>query len=448
MKLLTLLIVCACACRVSGAAAQPVQPAQAPRTFDLAALQQAALDADPRAAQVRLLAAQSELRQRNIQAGRLPLVSVDGQAQYQSHVPQAPLAGPTGAPLFAPPKATFDGSVRVEQRLFDPTIDAQRAVEQAQLSEQQARVSAVLFPLRQQITEAYFAALLVQARASALASAITDLEGRLREAQARVTEGTALPADAAAIEAAVLQRRQEALELRANRRSALSRLTTLTGVAIADGDTLSVPRLDAAVARARADRADGADRADRAAARARPEFTLYERTRERLERQRRLSVTQERPRVSTYGRVGLGRPGLNFIDDEPQVYGLGGLRVQWNAWNWGVPARERAALAEQQRITEADEAAFARGLRDAVQPDEAALDRLVETLSIDDRIIALREQVARSTDVRYREGVVTVSEYLGRVAELEQARFAKADHEVQLAQAGARLLTTLGLEVR
>ena len=23
------------------------------------------------------------------------------------------------------------------------------------------------------------------------------------------------------------------------------------------------------------------------------------------------------------------------------------MRVQWNAWNWGVPARERAALDEQ-----------------------------------------------------------------------------------------------------
>jgi outer membrane protein TolC len=49
---------------------------------------------------------------------------------------------------------------------------------------------------------------------------------------------------------------------------------------------------------------------------------------------------------------------------------------------------------------------------------------------------------------RLQEGVVTASEYLDRSAELLQARFARVGHEVELAQASARLLTTLGLEVR
>lgn len=436
MRFLTLLTVCVSACWAAEAGAQS---SSSPRTLDLATLQQAALDSDPRAAQVGMFSTQSDLRLRNIRAARLPLISVEGQTQYQSHVPEAPFTTPTGGPLFSPPKTTWDGFVRVEQRLFDTTIGAQGEVERAQLAEQHARVAATLFPLRQQINEAYFGVLLIQARTAALLAAISDLEARLRETQARVTEGAALPADAAAIEAAVLQRRQDELELRAGRRTALARLSTLTGVAIGEHDTLSVPRLDDAVARARG---------SASISRARPEFAVFERTRDRLDRQRQLSVTQERPRISTYGRVGLGRPGLNFINDEVQVYGLGGLRVQWNAWNWGVPARERAALAEQRRIAEADEAAFARTLRDVIQPDEAAIDRLRDTLAIDDRIITLREQVTRSVDLRYREGVVTVSEYLGRVAELEQARFAKTDHEVQLAQAGARLLTALGLEVR
>ena len=62
--------------------------------------------------------------------------------------------------------------------------------------------------------------------------------------------------------------------------------------------------------------------------------------------------------------------------------------------------------------------------------------------------MSLREQVERSTELRLQEGVVTASEYLDRSAELLQARFARAGHQVELAQASARLLTTLGLEVR
>jgi len=409
------------------------------RAFDLAALQQAAIDTDPRAAQVAILESQSALRQRNIAANWLPVVNVDGQTQYQSDVAHVPFTTPTGRPIFSPPKGTFDTGVRVDQRLFDPTVSVQRQLERAQLAEQQARVRAVLFPLRQQVNEAFFSALALQARAAALDAAITDLEGRLRETAARVVEGAALAADAAAIEAALLERRQDALELQAGRRVALAHLADLTGVSIGEGDTLAVPRVDATVTRARQESAD---------VRARPEFAMYARTRERLMGQQALAAAQERPRVTTFGRVGVGRPGLNFASDAVEGYGLGGVRVQWNAWNWGVPARERAALNEQARIVAADEAALARTLRQAVRPDEAALDRLRDTVALDDRIIALREQVSQSTDVRFREGVVTVSDYLARVADLQRARMAKTDHEVQLAQAGARLLTTLGLEVR
>ena len=96
----------------------------------------------------------------------------------------------------------------------------------------------------------------------------------------------------------------------------------------------------------------------------------------------------------------------------------------------------------------AEEAAFAKGLTTSIEGDETAIDRLQRSLATDERIVMLREQVERSTQLRLQEGVVTASEYLDRSAELLQARFARVGHQVELAQASARLLTTLGLEVR
>jgi outer membrane protein TolC len=180
----------------------------------------------------------------------------------------------------------------------------------------------------------------------------------------------------------------------------------------------------------------------------RPEFEQFARTRDRLARQQDLTVAQERPRLSTYARAGFGKPGLNFIRSEFQSYGLAGVRLQWNAATWGSGDREREALVLQQRIVAADEAAFTRGVITAIEGDETAIDRLQRSLATDERIVTLREQVERSTQLRLREGVVTVSEYLDRSTELLQARFARAGHQVELAQASARLLTTLGLEVR
>jgi outer membrane protein TolC len=50
--------------------------------------------------------------------------------------------------------------------------------------------------------------------------------------------------------------------------------------------------------------------------------------------------------------------------------------------------------------------------------------------------------------VRLQEGVLTSSDYLARDTELLQARIAQATHQVELAQARARVLTTIGAEVR
>jgi outer membrane protein TolC len=408
------------------------------RAFDLAMLQQAAIDTDPRSRELQLYSDQSTLRLRNISALRLPNVTVDSQVQYQSDVAHLP-SGALFSGAFKPPKDTYDAGIRIDQRLFDPAVGAQGTLERAQLAENQARVRSTLFTLRQQVNDAFFAAAALQARAGALTATLTELNARLREATARVQQGTALPADAAAIEATLLQRQQDLDDLQASRRAALERLNTLTGHALAETDTLVLPDLGARVADARR---------SQMTMRARPEYEQFARTRERLTSQQALTTAQERPRLSAYGRVGYGQPGLNFIASDFETYALGGVRLQWNAWTWGAGAREREALGIQQQIVRADEDAFAKGLTTAFEGDELAIDRLQRSLAADDRIVMLREQVERSTQLRLQEGVVTASEYLDRNAELLQARFAKAGHEVELAQASAHLLTTLGLEVR
>jgi outer membrane protein TolC len=96
-------------------------------------------------------------------------------------------------------------------------------------------VRTALFGLRQQVNDAFFAAAALQARAGALAATVADLQARLDEVNARVTQGTALPSEAAAVEATLLQRRQNEDELRTNREAALARLAILVGK-LRDGD--------------------------------------------------------------------------------------------------------------------------------------------------------------------------------------------------------------------
>jgi outer membrane protein TolC len=418
----------------------PAAAAQAPArdSLRLGDLQAEALRADPRLSQLALEESRTALRLRGLHTERLPALSLDGQAQYQSDVVELQRTLPPGVPGPQLPHDTYDSYLTAQQRLYDPTLAPRRSLERARLGEQQARVRTALYARRQEVNDAFFTALLLQTRAAELALAITDLEAQRAVVADRVRNGVALPSEEATLRAAQLRRRQDLAALRADRRAALAVLARLTGRALDTASALATPALG--------DPEYGAP--DSTTVRARPEFAQFARTRERLTSQEAVATAQERPRVSAYGRAGYGKPGLNFLNTSFDTYWIVGLRVQWTPWTWGAAEREREGLALERRIVETEEQAFADAIARATERDAAAIDRLEAVLPMDAEIIALRERIEREARARLREGVVTAAEYVDRRTDVTEARLARAGHEAELAQARARLLTTLGLEVR
>ena len=403
----------------------------------LGALEADAERRDPRARQIGLLASQSALRQRGIDAERLPTLGVSAQGQYQSDVVTLPIRLP-GVAVPASPHDTYDASLAARQRLFDPTNAPRRAEERARLAESQARVRTTLFALRQSVADAFFSALLLQAQRAEIETGVADLEAQHRLATERVRQGSALPSEAALLEAELLRRRQSLDRIAAEREAALVVLGDLAGREVDAGDALALPELASSVARARA----GLD-----SLRGRPEYEQFARGRELLDVRRRAVTAQERPRVSAFGRAGYGRPGLNPLARDFDEYWLAGVQLEWTPWNWGATGREREELAMQREIVSSEEAAFTEGVRRGVASLLATADRLERALATDDEIIALRERVLHETRLRFGEGVITSAELVDRETDLLAARLDRASHRVELAQARARFLTLVGLEI-
>ena len=410
-----------------------------PEPLQLAALQREAIAGDARTRELVVLSQQTDLRLRGIAVERLPSISALGQAQYASDAATAPFNTPAGQPAFAAPRFTYDASLRVDQRLYDAALQPRLDLARADLAESRARVRTALFALHQEVSDAFFMAALLQEQLGALTATLDDLDGRLSEMTTRVREGTALPAEAAALEATLLQQRQQADALRSSRGAALARLSLLIGRTIAPDAVTALPELAGRLSQARETLFGG---------RTRPEYEQFDSARDRVARQQAVASAADRPQLTAYGRGGFGRPGLNFASDRPEAYALAGVQLQWKAWTWGTADREHEILALQQTIVSAEEAAFTSALRRATAADLAAIDHLEATLPTDDRIVALREGVERTARVRLGEGVITASEYLDRHTEWLTAQFERSRHRVELAQARARVLTTLGLEVQ
>ena len=417
-----------------------IAPVHAQDTLRLPALQRAAVERDPRAAQYELLARQADLRLRNLSSERLPQLSATGEATYQSEVTRIPIALP-GAEVPEPPKERLEVALLADWLIYDGgAIGAQRDVERAQLTAARARLAAELEPVRAEVNEAFFAALSLQEHARETSALIADLEARLDEVRVGVGAGTALPGDTAAVLAELLSAVERRHALESDRAAALETLALLVGRDIPHEATLVVPSLQAEVASMRE-----LARADSGALRAHAQFGAFAAQREQLARQADALRARNRPQASAFGRAAYGSPGYEQFTDELHDYWMGGVRVRWTPFDWGRTAREREAIDVQREIVETQASAFAEQLlRESEQP-LATMDRLRATLQVDERIIALREQVVRQTRAQLDEGAITAAVHVDALTDLEQARVARALHRVQVAQAEAAYLTMLGI---
>jgi outer membrane protein TolC len=403
----------------------------------LEALQAAAERHDPRASQLAIRESQTALRLRTIADEWLPTFTGQAAAQHQSVVTEFPAV--PGRPAVSLLHDTYDANVSVTEPLLDPTRSRRAAAERAQLARARADVATALYELRWQVNASFFIAAALTARREAVAAAIADLEAQAKVAESRVRNGTALRSELYALRAEVLRRRQDDAQLLADRDAALRVLADLTGVAITRDAPIALPALAQRVTDARS-------RGDSIVAR--PELERFERMRDVLSRQAEVVAAQTRPRVSAFARGGVGRPGLDILSTRAETYWVGGVEVQWNPFDWGRSARDREALELERHAVTSDAAAFRDALRRQTVGDLATIGRLEQVLDADDEIVALREQIVREATARFRESTITAAEYVDRQTELLTARISRGLHRVELEQARAAYLTTLGLQVR
>jgi outer membrane protein TolC len=412
------------------AAALPLR-AQVPRpdTLTLSDLHRRAELHDPRATQAVLLAQQSALRSRTLHNERLPAISAIGVGQYSSDVIAVP-----GAPFPPPLQQQYDAYLTARHTLWDGTRSGRIAVEQAQLVEAQAALRGTMWQQRLAVNEAYFTVLLRQAHGAVLDAAITELVQRQTQARTRVAAGAALSSELALLDAELERRRQLLRDTEFDASAAREILSALTGVPVAASAVLALPPVTGLTLSA--------------VDRSRPEFAQFDAGRALLDAQRRVLGAQRLPRVSLVGRAGYGRPGLNQLGRDFDSYFVAGLQVEWTPWDWGAARRAQEVQSLQSQVVQRHEAAFTAALERGALRDHARRLALTDALATDQRIVDLRESVLAEARLRYDEGDITTADYVARLTEALTARLDRETRRVQLAEAHARYLTTIGHEVR
>jgi outer membrane protein TolC len=407
-------------------------------TLSVERLQEAALRSDPRSGQRSLLRTATDLRLAVIGSQRLPQLEINGQGTHQSDVTR-PTFGLPGVTIPQFPKDRWQTTLDLDQRLYDGgEVARRRELEQARHAESQSALDVSLYQLRSDVNSAFFSAFLLEKRSAEYDALVADLDARFAAVRARVEAGTALGRDAAEIEAERMRASLQRDEAKASRRAALAILADLAGTPVDTTAVLVLPTEEP-------ERTFPVDPATLAALRRRPEFEQLRQSRARLDREIAYTSVENRPRVFAFGQAGVGLPGLDQFRRTSDAFYQAGVRVEWRPWTWRSAGRTAAAYRLQQDIIATEEQALGRRLARAVITDLEDITRLKAALADDKRVVALRIEIERQARAQYDEGSITTPDYVEARTDVLEARLELERHRVELAQARARYLTTLGI---
>ncbi|WP_282068140.1 TolC family protein [Olleya namhaensis] len=373
----------------------------------------------PLAKQAKLLEAQNKLDAEVIATSKLPKLSLDAQATYQSDVIQFPLAMSGIEPLN---KDQYRATVSVNQLIYNGgATEASLNLKSAQLKTKQKQVEVSLYQLKQQINQLYFSVLLAQESQLLLKAKKAQLEAKLKEVQSGIKYGVILPTSDKILEAELLKTRQQFNALESNKVTLIETLSSLISQPLQASTTFQKPLIETQLQTEIV----------------RPELELFQLKKEEIENSETLLSKQNTPKFLGFATGGYGNPGLNMLDNSFQTFYTVGVKVNWTILDWKANKKQRESLAINKDFIESETEIFKLNTNIALNQQQKEIDKIESFITSDLEIINLRKDVLKSAESQLKNGVITSSAYITELTNLYEDENTMVKHHIQLQLAKA-----------
>jgi outer membrane protein TolC len=364
----------------------------------------------------------------NISKGYLPQLNISGQAAYQSEVTSVPVKIP-GFEIEEPSKDQYRITAELSQLLYDGgTTAAQKNVQQAGALVEEQRAEVDLYKVKERINQLYLGILLLDEQMKQVELVKKDIQLGIKRVEAQVQNGTAFRSNQLMLEAELLKNDQRNIELKANRKGLIDVLSLFINRQLPENAKLEMPASTVAVQ----------------STINRPELKLFSYQDSLYQVQRELVSAKNRPRTSLFVQGGYGKPGLNMLKNEFDLFYMAGLRLNWSLGNLYTSKREKEILSVNQQMVGVQKDVFLLNTNTQLKQQEAELQKLQQLIASDQQIINIRAQVKEAANAQLANGVITANDYLREVNAEDQARLSLIAHQLQLLQAQINYQTLAG----
>lgn len=364
----------------------------------------------------------------NLSKGFLPQFSLSGQASYQSDVTQIKIPVP-GINIESLSKDQYKVLADVSQLVYDGgVIKQQKNLQQLSEATEQQKVEVELYKLKERINQIYLGVLFLDEQLKQVDLVKTDLNNGISRTEAQVKNGVAFRSNLNTLKAESLKTEQRAIEIAATRKGLIDVLSLFINQTLQPDILLEKP--PAAVALSTDIK--------------RPELSLYTTQEKFLNGQYSLIDSKNRPKASVFFQSGYGRPGLNFLNNDFDLFYTTGLRFAWNFGGLYTQKKEKQLIEVNKKMVEIQKETFLLNTNTSLKQQQSEVDKLQQLISKDNAIIELRLSVKEAAKAQLENGVISANDYLREVNAEDQARQSLITHQVQLLQAQINYQTISG----
>lgn len=363
----------------------------------------------------------------NANKGYLPQLTLSAKATYQSDVTQIPAVLSQTLSTIAKKDISFQSLsknqyqavVEANQILWDGgVISAQKKTTNAGTEVEKKKLEVDLYALNDRINQLYFGILLLNEQIKQNNILQSELETNMNRISAYKQNGLANQADLDALKVEQLNANQHETELRSTRKSYFIMLSAFTKLKIDENTEFSKPEINLSLLNDTTNH--------------RPEISLFEAQNKIYESQKLLLNAGNLPKLNAFVQGGVGDPGLNMFKPGLSPFYIGGLRLSWNFSGLYSQKNNIRKLDISKKTTDIQKETFLFNNDLANKQQRTEIEKLQSTLSSDNEIIRLRENIKKSASVKVDNGTLTVTDLIREINAEDQAKQLKSLHEIQL----------------
>ena len=350
----------------------------------------------------------------NANKSYLPQFNIGGQATYQSAVTHIPISLPN-VKIAELSKDQYKLYGEVSQAITDLfTTNDYRELISANAEIEGQKIEVELYKLKERISNLFFGILLIDAQIQQTELLKKDIQSGIDKVNTAIAYGTALKSSADNLKAELLKANQRKIELKSNRSGYAAMLSYFIDQTIGETTILIKPSPQIISSTIN-----------------RPELKLFDFQKRTFEVQNNLIKAKNLPRLNLFLQGGLGRPALNMLSNDVNLYYLAGLRLNWNLAGLYTYKNEKQILSLNQKGLDIQKEIFLFNTNVILHQQNSEVSKMQELIETDNSIITLRESIKNKTKVQLENGTATSTDYLIDVNAQDQAAQNLILHQIQ-----------------